>query len=250
MSESAVDLTVVLPAYNEARLIEARLVRLRRHLSRRSGTWEIIVVDDGSTDATAARVEGVRRDEPRLRLVALTVNEGKGAAIARGFTEARGAILATTDADLSYALADLDAVIAAIESGADIATGNRRHARSRINLSFGLFPYLVRRSVTGGAFRLFVRALFGLKVGDTQCGLKAFSRRAATAIVPRLITRRFLTDIEIFLAARGLGFSVAEIPVHLRYLSSQTSVRVLRGLPATLVDLARIKAAELRGAYE
>jgi dolichyl-phosphate beta-glucosyltransferase len=250
MSEGGVDLSVILPAFNEERLIEARLVRLSRHLSRRNSSWEIVVVDDGSTDGTSARIENVRRDEPRLRLVTIPANAGKGNAIARGIGEARGAILATTDADLSYALADLDAAVAAIEGGADIATGNRRHAQSRINLSFGVFPYLVRRWITGGAFRLLVRALFDLRAGDTQCGLKAYSRKAASAIMPRLVTRRFLADIEILLAARGLGLRVAEIPVHLRYLSAESSVRLLRGFPSTLADLARIKAAEMRGAYE
>jgi len=250
MIEEEIALSVILPAYNEAKLIDSRLERLVHHLSHRTDGWEILVIDDGSTDDTAARVAAAALKEPRLRLVSLQLNQGKGAAIARGMAEARGAVLATTDADLSYALTDLDQVVAAIAAGADMATGNRRHPESRINLPFGLFPYLVRRWLAGVAFRLLVRSLFGLDVSDTQCGLKAYSRGSASAVFPRMTTRRFLADIEVFLVARGLGLRVAEVPVHLRYLSGTTSVRMLGGLPATLRDLARIKAAEMSGRYE
>jgi glycosyltransferase involved in cell wall biosynthesis len=247
---AVVALSVILPAYNEAGLIDSRLERLIHHLSSRDDAWEILVIDDGSTDDTAGRVAARASREPRLRLHSLQPNQGKGAAIARGMAEARGAILATTDADLSYALTDLDEVVAAISRGADIATGTRHHPESRINLPFGLFPYLVRRWLAGMAFRLLVRWLFRLDVSDTQCGLKAFSRGSASAVLPRLATRRFLADIEVFLVARGLGLRIEEVPVHLRYLSGTTSVRMLGGLPATLRDLARIKAAEMRGRYE
>jgi len=249
VTDGRLDLSVILPAYNEAVLIPSRLERILHHLSRRDGTWEVVVVDDGSTDDTAAKVSAVASSDPRVRLVSLAANEGKGGALIRGTREARGRILATTDADLSYALADLDAVIAAVGSGADLATGNRRHPRSRINLPFGLFSYLVKRWIAGGAFRLLVRLLFRIQAPDTQCGLKAFSAVAAEEIFPRLITRRFLADIEIFLIARDRRLRLADVPVHLRYLSAGTTVRIARGLAPTFIDLARIKLAEIRGAY-
>jgi dolichyl-phosphate beta-glucosyltransferase len=247
---NGISLSIILPAYNESRLIASRLDRLARHVSRRGGDWEIIVVNDGSTDETSTRVTEAASREPRIRLVSLPVNVGKGAAIVRGMKEARGSILATTDADLSYALSDLDAAVDAVAAGSDVAAGSRRHAGSRINLPFGLFPYLVKRWITGGAFRLLVRWLYGLDVSDTQCGLKAYSRRSAEAIAPKVTTRRFLADIEIFLAARGGGLKVVEVPVHLRYLSNESTVHVLDDLPRILMDLARIKAADMRGAYD
>jgi dolichyl-phosphate beta-glucosyltransferase len=242
-------LSVVLPAYNESRLILSRLERLRRHLDRGGGSWEIIVVDDGSRDETADRVASWAGKEPRVRLVRLPRNSGKGAAVARGVIESSGEIVATTDADLSYALADMDTAAAAVGAGADIATGNRDHPSSRINLPFELFPYLVRRWIAGAAFRWLVRILFGLRVTDTQCGLKAYSRRAADLIMPKLRTSRFLADIEVLLAARELELRLVEVPVHLRYLSSDSSVRILSDLPGALRDLAKIKLADVRGLY-
>ncbi|MBI3448060.1 MAG: glycosyltransferase [Acidobacteria bacterium] len=242
-------LSVILPAYNEAAGIASSLERLGRHLSARGGAWEIVVVDDGSADDTRARVTEASRSDPRVRLVALEAHQGKGGAVIRGLAEARGAIIATTDADLSYALEDLDAVIAAVEGGADVATGNRHDPASRIELRSGLLPYLVRRWIAGSAFRLVVHLLFRLGVTDTQCGLKAFSRRGAEEVRRRLVTRRFLFDVEIFVIASGLGLRVAEVPVRLRYLSGGSSVRMVSGLPATAMDLARIKIADVRGRY-
>lgn len=244
-----VSLSVVLPAYNEAHLIAPRLRRLLKHLSRRSSTWEVIVVDDGSTDGTAAAVLAVAAAAPRLRLARGGENRGKGAALRLGFEEARGRVLATTDADLSYALADLDAAVDAVEAGADVAVGNRSDPASRINLPFGLFPYLVRRWISGQAFRWVVRILFGLPARDTQCGLKVFSRRAAGELLAAARTRRFLVDIEILLAAKRRGMRVAEIPVHLRYMSSESSVRMIAAFPRTLWELSKIRIGDLLGRY-
>jgi dolichyl-phosphate beta-glucosyltransferase len=243
------ELSVVLPAYNEARVIETRLELLRQHLHERERSWEIIVVDDGSRDETSEKVAAAARSEPSLRLVKLPANRGKGAAVARGMEAARGSVVAVTDADLSYALADLDAATFAVRNGADVATGNRDHPDSRINLPFRMFPYLVRRWVAGRLFKTLVRILFRLDFPDTQCGLKAFSRRAVETLPPRLRTPRYLADIEMLLAARRLGLEVVQIPVHLRYLSAGSSVRLLADLPGALADLVRIKAADLRGRY-
>lgn len=241
--------SVVLPAYNEAKLIARALESLGGHLRERHASWEIVVVDDGSTDATARLVEEARRAQSGIRLVRLERNSGKWGALAAGLREARGAILVTTDADLSYSLPDIDAAVEAVARGAAVATGTRNHPESRINLPFGLFPYLARRWIAGAAFRGAVRLLFGLRVSDTQCGLKAFSREAAGRVLQLVRTRRFLADIEVFLAARGLGLEVAEVPVSLRYLSGASSVGILKDLPGAVADMIRIKAADLRGRY-
>jgi dolichyl-phosphate beta-glucosyltransferase len=242
-------LSVILPAYNEAALLGASLDRLRAHLEARREDWEVLVVDDGSTDNTARIVRAAAAAEARIRLVALGCNQGKGAALSRGVGESLGSVLAVTDADLSYALGDLDAAVAAVRGGVDLAAGSRVHPESRIALPFSLLPYFVRRWVMGQIFRACVRLLFGLHDSDTQCGLKAFSRDAARILFGRLRTRRFLADIEIFLAAEALGMKIAQVPVHLSHLSRASSVGLIRDFPGTVADLGRIKAAQNRGHY-
>lgn len=250
MSEADVPrLSVVLPAYQEVALLASSLDRLRRHLEQGGRSWEIIVVDDGSTDATGDAARAAAREEGRIRLVTHPANLGKGAAIATGLGEARGPVVAVTDADLSYALEDMDAAVAAVRGGAPFAAGSRLLPESRIDLPFSLLPYLVVRWIGGGLFRFVVRALFGLEGVDTQCGLKACRREPASAVYARTVTRGFLADLEIFLIAREQGLDVATTPVHLSYLSRASSVSLLGGLPRILADLARIKRAQLRGHY-
>jgi dolichyl-phosphate beta-glucosyltransferase len=246
---SHIDLSVILPSFNESAVITTSLNRLLAHLESDQGSFEILVVDDGSTDDTAALVQNLATADERIRLVRMNSNQGKGAALARGAADARGAVIAATDADLSYDLPGLDAVIAGVRSGAELACGNRSHPDSRINLPFRLIPYLTRRWAAGGIFRLAVQLIFGLKGIDTQCGLKAFSPTAARAIFPRLHTARFLADIEIFLIARSLKMKEVQVPVSLKYLSSASSVGMLADLPAALADLVRISAAALRGNF-
>lgn len=253
-----VSLSVILPAFNEARTIGRSLERLAAYLESESGrpggwtAWEIVVVDDGSSDETSRRAAKAMGGDPRLVLARHDSNLGKGAAIATGMDRARGERIVVTDVDLSYALEDIGAAAARLgegPEGLDLVTGDRRHPASRMDLSLSALGHVVRRQSLSALFNLAVRAVYGLSSRDTQCGLKGFRRETAATIRPRLRTRRFLGDIEILLIAERSGLRVGVIPVHLTYLSSDSTVHVLRQIPAVLVDAARIKVAQIRGLY-
>lgn len=255
-------LSIVLPAYNEARVIAASLRRLADYLDApgiagASGaawsSWEIVVVDDGSHDGTADAAAAALGEEPRLTVLRMPVNSGKWAAITAGMKAARGEILITTDVDLSYGLSDLGAAASLLAPGSaacDIVTGNRRHAASRMDLALSALGHVLRRQAISVVFNLCVRIVYGVASKDTQCGLKGFSRKAAAEVLPRLRTRRFLADVEVFLIAERLGLRIEMIPVHLTFLSSDSTVHVLGHAPAVIADALRIKEAQVMGRYE
>ena len=254
-----VTLSVVLPAYNESRVIARSLERLAVYLETGAAAggvwsaWEILVVDDGSTDGTGDAAVSALPGDPRLTLLRLPANTGKWAAIAAGMLAARGEILITTDVDLSYGLSDLGAAAVLLAPGpasCDIVTGNRKHPDSRMDLALSTLAHVVRRQILSTVFNLGVRLVYGVVSKDTQCGLKGFSRKTATVLMPRLRTRRFLADVEVFLIAQRLGLKVGAIPVHLTYLSADSTVRVLSHAPAVIADGLRIKQAQVMGWYD
>ena len=251
-------LSVILPAFNEGRTIARSLERLSAYLESEAGRagrwriWQIVVVDDGSSDDTTRRAAESLGGDPRLVLARHAANLGKGAAVATGMGTASGDRIVVTDVDLSYALEDIGTAAGRLEEGPDgldVVTGDRRHPASRMDLALSALGHVVRRQSLSALFNLGARALYGISSRDTQCGLKGFRREAAARILPRLRTRRFLGDIEILLIADRLGLRVGSIPVHLTYLSSDSTVHVLRQLPAVLADAARIKLAQIRGLY-
>jgi dolichyl-phosphate beta-glucosyltransferase len=256
-----VDLSVVLPSYNEARTIARSLAALRAHLDagaarpRARKSWEIIVVDDGSSDATATEALAVAGRDPRVRVLAMMGNAGKGGAVRAGVLASLGRIVIVTDADLSYALDDLDRAADALSDGEggagglDMVVGDRRLAGSSTHTLPTAARHVLWRGRTSSVFNFCVRALYRLPSGDTQCGLKGFRRNAAMAIMPRLRTQRFLADIEMFLIARELGLCVGRIPVNVSYLTADSTVNVARHLPSAVADAFRIKLAQTLGRY-
>ena len=260
-----VDLTVVLPSFNEAHSIATSLRRLTEYLENRSAmlggwsSWEVIVVDDGSRDGTAEAARAVTVEDPRVQVVTLESNSGKGAAIRAGVTRARGELVVLTDVDLSYALEDIGSAVEALKGnepegrrseGLEMVSGDRRHPSSRMNLALSALGHVLRRQVISAVFNLCVRVLFGLSWRDTQCGLKGFRREAAMTIVDRLRTRRFLADIEMFIIAGRLGLRIVSIPVNLTHLSDDSTVHVVKQAPWVLVDALRIKSAQLTRGYD
>ncbi|MGI9862543.1 glycosyltransferase [Moorella naiadis] len=188
--------SIIIPAYNEEGRLPECLNTLKRVFA--SEDSEIIVIDDGSTDRTAdiAGKYGVR-------VVSFKENRGKGAALRRGFKEARGEVILTTDADLPASPEEMVKLGTLVREGYDIAIGSRRIKGAKINRSAG-------KRFMGWAFNMLVRLMTGLSYKDTQCGVKALKNAAAKKVIEYLSEEGFAVDVDVLLAAKTLGFKVKE----------------------------------------
>jgi glycosyltransferase involved in cell wall biosynthesis len=214
VTQPAVDgpeLSVVIPAFNEATRIDRALTCVSRYLSGRGIRFEIIVVDDGSTDQTSLIVQrfiaGDR--EHTVELVSLHRNRGKGAALRAGVAATRGARVLMMDADLATPIEELAALERALDDGAQVATGSRAVSSSHVTR-----PQSPLRVALGRAGNLWIRALAVPGVHDTQCGFKLFEGALARKLFALAREDRFGIDIEVLcLARRHLKLRVAEVGV-------------------------------------
>src|SRR5215216_5689637 len=195
-------LTVILPCYNEAERLPGTLQALLAHLSAAPGAVEVLVVDDGSTDATVNVAEAVAAADRRVRVLSYGPNRGKGFAVRTGMLAAQGERLVFTDADGSYQPSDLDRIVAALAQ-APVAIGSRAGGASG--------P--VARRAASRAFNLAIRGALGLPFGDTQSGLKGLRRAAAQQIFSQARVDGFAFDVEVLWLARQLRLEVIEVHV-------------------------------------
>lgn len=227
-------LSVVIPAYDEERRIGRTLARLAEHLAVERYPAEILVVDDGSRDGTADAVaRAAEASIVRIRLLRFPKNRGKGHAVRNGILDARGDVIAFYDADGSAPPSEIGKLVDAILGGADVAAGSRRLAASEVERS-------LKRKIVSRGFNVFVRALVGLDVEDSQCGIKAFHRQAARAIFERQQLDGFAFDCEVLALAQRQGWRVVDVPV--RWTDADGSkLDVARASLAMLYDLTRIR---------
>jgi glycosyltransferase involved in cell wall biosynthesis len=232
-------LSVVVPAYREASRIGRAVERLRATVGGDIGTdqLEIVVVDDGSDDGTDAAAAAAA-----ARVIRLPSNRGKGAAVRAGVLEATGAVVAFTDADLSYAPHHLLTLLAKVESGCDMVVGNRYHPEATAPVRAG-----VVREVSGRLFNLVTRLLLGVTWRDTQCGLKGFSQEAARLLFAEARVDGFAFDVELLLLADRHRLEVCEIPVALESSAGSTvrlgtdALTMVRDLLALRRDAVRLR---------
>jgi dolichyl-phosphate beta-glucosyltransferase len=195
-------LTVILPCYNEAERLPGTLQALLTHLSATPGEVEVLVVDDGSTDATVRVAEAVAAADRRVRVLSYRPNRGKGFAVRTGMLVAQGELVVFTDADGSYPPSDLDRIVAALDQ-APVAIGTRAGDASG--------P--IARRTASRVFNLAIRGAVGLPFSDTQSGLKGFRRAAAQQIFSRARVDGFAFDVEVLCLARQLRLEVAQVRV-------------------------------------
>jgi dolichyl-phosphate beta-glucosyltransferase len=231
---------VVIPAFNEAERLPRTLARVNAHLAEQGPAYEIVVVDDGSTDGTAesARAEGGNA----LTVLRHHPNRGKGYAVRRGMLAARGARRLMTDADLSTPIEELSRLEAALAAGHDVAIGSRAVAGANVEVRQPWY-----REAMGRLFNRLVRLLVLPGLYDTQCGFKLFTAAAAEAAFGPTVLDGFSFDVEALFIARRRGLRIAEVPVTWRN-DTATRVGLVRGGQAFL-DLVRIRANGWRGRY-
>ncbi|MGO9209700.1 MAG: dolichyl-phosphate beta-glucosyltransferase [Terriglobales bacterium] len=236
--------SIVIPAYNEGQRLEATLEKVLAYVAEMGRTAEVIVVDDGSRDSTPEIVRQWARRNPIVRLVENPGNRGKGYSVRHGMMEAGGDLLLFTDADLSSPIREAEKLIAAIQQGADIAIGSRW---LQAELQTERQP--VYRQFFGRVFNLLLQIMLSLRFRDTQCGLKAFTRRAVQATFPRQRIERWGFDPEILFLANKAGMVTAEVPVEWAHDQRSKIHPIPDGLKM-LLDVLRIRWYDLTGKYQ
>ncbi|MEN9644018.1 MAG: hypothetical protein RL238_687 [Actinomycetota bacterium] len=233
-------LSVVIPAYNETRRIVPTIASIAAHLAERRISWELIVADDGSTDGMC---DVLRQLElVNLRIVGSGQNEGKGAAVRRGLTAARGRAVLFTDADMSTPIDQLDGMLARLDAGADVVVGSRAGDGADVSEKSAL------RSLFSWTLQVIVSAALPTRVRDTQCGFKLFRRDAAHALASAQTIDGFSFDLELLYIARRWGLRVEEVGV--QWVDAPGSkVDPAREAIRFLRDIARIRVRSMRGAY-
>ncbi|HJY86109.1 MAG TPA: dolichyl-phosphate beta-glucosyltransferase [Candidatus Acidoferrales bacterium] len=242
MNGSAPELSIIIPAYNEEGRLPETLRRIRNFLETRRVRAEVIVVDDGSRDATAALVAGWRAEWPALQLLSNGRNRGKGYSVRHGMLEARGRLVLFTDADLSAPIEEADKLLRAL-GGYDMAIGSRALDRGLIEVHQSPL-----REFAGILFNQLVRLVTGLRFSDTQCGFKAFVRARAKIVFEQQRIERFGFDPEILFLAKLHGLRAVEVPVRWAH-DPATKIHVLRDGLRMFAEVLLIRWYWLLGRY-
>jgi dolichyl-phosphate beta-glucosyltransferase len=236
--------SIVIPAYNEGKRLGATLEKVLGYLRGQRWNAEVIVVNDGSHDNTAELVRELAEKDPRLRLVENPGNRGKGYSVRNGMLNALGDVVVFSDADLSSPIEEMPKLLAALAAGADIAIGSR-WLRAELQTQ----RQSLHRQLFGRVFNLLNRMILGLRFKDTQCGFKAFTRRAAQTILPLQRIERWGFDPEILFLARKFGFQVEEVAVLWGH-SGDTRIHPLLDGARMFWEMVRIRWYDLMGKYE
>ena len=242
------ELSIVIPAYNEAARIDATLARVLECVATQGWDAEVLVVDDGSTDETPAIVERWMRRRGsanrRLHLIQNPGNRGKGYSVRNGLLQAAGDIVMFTDADLSAPMEEAERLLSAIHEGADVAIGSRWLDRQRQTIQQPLY-----RQIFGRCFNWITRRVMNLPFHDTQCGFKAFRREAAQVIFRLQTIERWGFDPEILFIARKLKYIIREVPVTWGH-DERSRLSYLKDGMKMLEEMAVVRRNSLAGRYD
>jgi len=203
-----VDVSVILCAYNEGNVIEDAVARVDNVMQRHRWSYEIVVVDDGSLDDTRLKAVKCARAHGDGRVVVLghERNMGKGKAVKTGFEHARGDFVVFIDGDLDVDPRAIPKFIEAL-GGSDVAVASKWHPQSHADMAF-------KRKILSFGFNVVSRIFTGVKLRDTQAGLKAFRREVLERLAPKLVVNRYAFDLELVGACNHSGYKIVELPVH------------------------------------
>lgn len=231
-----VHLSIVIPAYNEEKRIAGTLNKLYDFLKRKNFSYEVIVVDDGSTDNTVGISENsILAGEDKLRVIRNGSNTGKGFSVKNGILNSNGEYVLFSDADMSVPIEEVDKFFDIMGKGYDIIIGSRGLKESDVRMHQPWY-----REMMGRVFNLFVKSLLMSEFNDTQCGFKLFKADPAKYIASQLRINGFSFDVEMLYIAAKIGYRVKEMPV-IWLNSPQSRVNPLFDSARMFFDLIRIR---------
>lgn len=238
-------LSVIVPAFNEAQTLENNIREFDKYLSRQNYDYEIIIINDGSSDNTAAIARELGLKLPKLRFIDNQVNQGKGAAVKQGFQEAEGNFQLFLDADNATSIDHLEKVWEQIENGFDVVIGSR-NSLDVAGAWQEIKQPLWKRSL-GKMGNLIIQSLTVPGIWDTQCGFKVFSKNSIQKIISRQTINRWAFDVELLVLAKKNNFKIAKIPV---VWKNSTASRVgIKGYFNSLKEIFKIAWNKFRGRY-
>jgi glycosyltransferase involved in cell wall biosynthesis len=218
-------LSLVLPAYNEAGVIYEAVREAARAMEALGRSYEIVVVDDGSTDETPGEIDRAVSGLSGVKVVTIPENTGKGNALKRGFQASTGQLVCFLDSDLDIHPYQVQNLLSEMDrTGADVVIGSKRHPRSRLE-----YPRI--RRFYSSVYYYLIFMLFRLPVKDTQTGIKLFRREVLASVFPRMVSMQYVLDLELLLIASHMGYRIVEAPVRISFQR----------------QYARIASADIRG---
>jgi len=237
-------ISVVIPCFNEERNIANNIRKILSYLEINFENFEIIAVNDGSTDKTTGELKNLQNEIP-LTIIDNCENEGKGKAVRDGILKSNNEIVMFLDADLAIPIEELEKFLVEIKNGYDLAIASRLVPGGKV-----IQKVLWYRIIMEKAFRI-IRTIIinNYKVKDTQCGFKVFKREAAMKIFPLMTIKRFAFDAEIIFIAGKCKFKIKELPITLQN-PIRSHIRIIRDPLNMFFDLMKIRLNNLKGVYK
>ena len=234
-----IELSVVVPAFNEGNSIEDALINLDDLFKCEKRSYEIVVVDDGSKDNTLLKASNYAGKNCHVKVLSYDENNGKGYAEKTGFMKSIGDVVVFADSDLEIEMGAVSKYIEALNQG-DIVIASKWHSESHVEISMS-------RRILSHCFNVLVKILIGVNIRDTQVGLKAIKKSSFEKIIPKLIVKRFAFDVELLAVASLYGLKIVEMPVKLKLNATLKLKEILKMLRDLLRITYRLRVLRIYG---
>jgi len=240
--------SLIIPIYNYASRVHRTITTIHQFCLDNDKDWEIIFVDDGSTDQTVAAVRTLIEPYSYMKLMEQPHNMGKGAAVRRGLQESKGDFHVFTDVDLAYDLDQVDKVVKKLQQGADLAFADRRHPESTCVVATQKVDYQKKRDTMSFVLNKLVERMGLGNIRDTQAGLKGL-RKSASPLVAKGCVNGFPFDIELFAIARANNLTTEPVPIQYNIEDAPSTVMPVPVVIDFLKSIRTIRKKMIQGAY-